>query len=196
MGRIDRFDGDLKCDILDPLARARPDLITVTSGRPLRLIGPFPLYLGNHRRLPLARRLEQAVKSVGWRTLVLQDSMPVATVDCGIGPTGRKFNTVRREAAAQALRRALEGMRRSVGRQFRGTAGHAIRVLDMPNLGVSAVWKSGHSTLFMPVSERGFPRTATRILKLSAWRHQVVRHRARIARQQVHPLLTTGRRMR
>lgn len=169
------FAGNLRRDILTPLCEAKPELAAMTESRSVRIIGPLPLDYAWPRRLLHVRRIESAARFAGWRALILRSERPVAVVDCGIGPTGHPFHAIRGEPAARELCAALIKMR-SVARQDGWRcADHEIRIVYIPQLELSAIWKRGRPCRVVPVGA-GSSSTHRRSPVLGEWRALIRRH--------------------
>jgi hypothetical protein len=177
---VRRFEGNIHDDVLMPLAKAMPTLTeeSTSASRSVRIIGPLPLYYSRTERLITRRRLDHAARQVGWRALVFRDLKPLAIVDCGIGPTGHAFQAVSGEHMARELSQALARMGRLVGRRGWSHPSHEIRVLEVPQLALSVVWKAGPPTLIVPVTRTGDRLRQRHATVLSGWRMYVRKHKA------------------
>jgi hypothetical protein len=179
MASIPRFDGNYRRDILIPLVQAKPELAG-DRRQSVRIVGPFPLYIGKPHRLVSARQIHHAARLAGWRALVLQQEQPVAVVDFGIGATGHSFHAIHGEGAAKALSAALEQMYLLTTRSGWTNARHAIRMLELPSLALSVIWKAGRPSRFIRIAPtEACIDSCAQPMTIGNWRSHLKKHLSR-----------------
>lgn len=150
-----RYRGDPRRDFLEPLA--------ATRGLPpsVSLVGPLPLFIVVRSSRP---------RQIGWSMLALDGERPLAFVDAGWTPGGRRFQAVHSEAAAAALHDALLQMRRLVRRPG------DLRLLTLPYWRDTCVAGPRHRALVVPLYGRTGGR---RPVPFDTWYAVLARKRGR-----------------